>query len=134
MGDGMFSTLNFWRSLGKRKWMNGPADLNLNFQNGLEKDLARKLEIQSLLTTVMKARKLLEAQVLMKRKKKRKRRRRKNKSIIRNTGCPHKKWDLLLVIVAVNPTFFGTPCSKCKCHNECQNHTNKFKPHLKKKK
>ena len=71
----------------------------------MEKDLARKLESQSLLTMMMKARKLLEAQVLMKRKKKKKRRRRKNKSIIRN--------------------------SKCKCHNECQNHTNKFKHHLK---
>ena len=27
--DGMFSMLNFWRSLGKRKWMNGLADLNV---------------------------------------------------------------------------------------------------------
>ena len=27
------------------------------------------------------------------------------------TRCPKKRWDLLLVIVAVNPTFFGTPCS-----------------------
>ena len=25
----MFSMLNFWRSLGKRKWMNGLADLNV---------------------------------------------------------------------------------------------------------
>ena len=27
------------------------------------------------------------------------------------TGCPKKKWELLLVIVAVTPTFFGTPCT-----------------------
>ena len=26
-------------------------------------------------------------------------------------GVSQKKWDLLLLIVAVNPTFFGTPCS-----------------------
>merc|ERR1712025_1206439 len=85
--DGMFSMLNFWRSLGRRKWMNGLADLNPNFQNGLEKDLARKLESQSLLTMMMKDRKLLEAQVLMKRKKKKKRRKRKNKPIFRNSKC-----------------------------------------------
>ena len=27
--DGMFSTLNFWRRLGKRRWMNGLADQNV---------------------------------------------------------------------------------------------------------
>ena len=27
--DGMFSTLNFWRKLGKRRWMNGLADQNV---------------------------------------------------------------------------------------------------------
>ena len=26
---GMFSTLNCWRKLGKRRWMNGLADLNV---------------------------------------------------------------------------------------------------------
>ena len=27
------------------------------------------------------------------------------------TGCPKKKWELLLVIVAVTSSFFGTPCT-----------------------
>ena len=26
------------------------------------------------------------------------------------TRCPKKKWDLLLLLQVVNPTFFGTPC------------------------
>ena len=27
-----------------------------------------------------------------------------------HTRCPKKKWDLLLLLQVVNPTFFGTPC------------------------
>ena len=36
------------------------------------------------------------------------------RSLTISTRCPKKKWDLLLVIVAVNPSFFGTPCIKFK--------------------
>merc|ERR1712054_758953 len=39
---------------GRKRWMIGLNALNLNFQNGLEKDLAKKLESLSLLMMKMK--------------------------------------------------------------------------------
>merc|ERR1711973_763796 len=77
---GMFFTLSSWRRHGKRRWMNGLADQNLNFPSGLERDQVRSLENLNLLMMRMRQVVMLLLELVMKRRKKKRRRKRKNKN------------------------------------------------------
>merc|ERR1712083_418637 len=75
---GMSSVLNFWKRPGRKRWMIGPNALNLNCQNGLEKDQAKRLESLSLRMMKMKDQQKLP--LVLKRKKKKRRRKKRKKS------------------------------------------------------
>merc|ERR1712002_844043 len=68
--------------MGRKRWMIGLNAPNLNFQNGLEKDLAKKLESLSLLMMKMK-----DQQKLPQVPKRKKKRRRRKKSRYHTTTC-----------------------------------------------
>merc|ERR1711915_606182 len=82
---GMSSVLNFWKRPGRKRWMIGPNALNLNCQNGLEKDQAKRLESLSLRMMKMKDQQKLP--LVLKRKKKRRRRKKKKRSKYNSSTC-----------------------------------------------
>merc|ERR1711976_766313 len=75
---GMCSMLNILRRTGRRRWMNGLADLNPNFPNGLVRGQVRRQESQSHQMMKMKLLVMLLLMLVMMRRRK-KRKRRKNK-------------------------------------------------------
>merc|ERR1712002_233651 len=70
---------NFWRRLGKRRWMNGANVPRPNSPSGSERGQARSQETRSLQTTKTRDRLRLLLVLRKKRKRRRKRTRRRNK-------------------------------------------------------
>merc|ERR1711915_856371 len=77
--DGMFSTQNFLRRHGRRRWTNGLEEQNPNSLNGLERGQERNLENLSLQKMKMMQLEMLLLVLWMKRRKKKRRRRKKSK-------------------------------------------------------
>merc|ERR1711915_288141 len=85
--------LRLWRLPGRRSWVSSTRDLPGSFPSGLERDLARRLEILQLLR---ERRRVARRLPLSKKRKRRKKRRRKSKK--EESPCPQ------------GPAFVFSPC------------------------